>query len=129
MSRLGLTSLEERRTQGDMIQAYKILHGIDKVGSGNFLQLAGHHHPNTRGHSLKLEKTRYRTTKRNKFFNARIVNKWNSLPENIVKSESVNIFKNRLDQYETLRQERESGSVGQTTVVSQERPAAEDPAV
>ena len=106
LSRLGLTPLEERRTRGDMIQTYKILHGIDIVGEGTFLQLTGQNHPNTRGHSLKLNKPRFRTSHRNKFFNARIVNKWNSLPENVVMSHSVNIFKNRYDQLETLRQRR-----------------------
>ena len=106
LSRLGLTPLEERRTRGDMIQTYKILHGIDIVGKGTFLQLTGQNHPNTRGHSLKLNKPRFRISHRNKFFNARIVNKWNSLPENIVMSHSVNIFKNRYDQLKTLRQRR-----------------------
>jgi len=37
-----------------------------------------------RGHTLKLQKSRYRTHKRWKFFDARVVDKWNSLPDSIM---------------------------------------------
>ncbi len=40
LKRLQLTTLEERRTRGDMIQTYRILHGIDSVRDRYFLQLA-----------------------------------------------------------------------------------------
>ena len=33
------------------------------------------------------------------FFSVRVVNVWNSLTEDIVTSNSVNVFKNRLDRY------------------------------
>ena len=57
LTRLGLTTLEERRTRGDMIEAYKILKGFDKVGNGTYLKLAPKgQHSETRGHSLKLAK-------------------------------------------------------------------------
>ncbi len=90
-----------------MIQTYRILHGIDTVRDGHFLQLAaGHGHAGTRGHSLKLAKPRHRTTKRIKFYSTRIVNQWNSLTEDIVTSQSVNTFKNKYDRYETNRHRR-----------------------
>ncbi len=80
---------------------------IDTVRGGDFLQLAtGQGRVGTRGHSLKLAKPRYRTSKRNKFYNARIINQWNSLPDEVVTSQSVNIFKNKYDQYETERKRR-----------------------
>ena len=33
------------------------------------------------------------------FFTVRIVNLWNSLPENVVSANTVNTFKNRLDKF------------------------------
>lgn len=80
-----------------MIEAFKILKGFDKNGGQDgFLKLASsvnESRPDTRGHSLKLEKPRHRTMKRNKFFSLRIVNEWNSLPEEVIDSPSVNTLK------------------------------------
>lgn len=59
---LGIATSEEWRIRGGMIQTYQTLHAIDMVGEDNFLQLVGHAHPNTKGHSLKLENPRHRTT-------------------------------------------------------------------
>lgn len=95
LSQLGLTTLEERRWRGDMIETYKILKGFDRVGDEDYLKLAPQgRHPGTRGHSLKLEKRRHRTQKRSKFFSSRVVDKWNSLPESrflAIRSESVDV--------------------------------------
>ena len=107
LKHLNLTTLEERRTRGDMIQTFKILRGQDKVGDGHFLRLARRgNRPATRGHSLKLAKIRRKTTKRSKFFNSRVVNKWNSLTEHVISSKNVNMFKNRYDQNETRNKRR-----------------------
>ena len=77
--------------------------GFDKVGDEGYLKLPPKgQHRQTKGHSLKLAKPRHRTQKRSKFFNSRIINKWNSLTEYVVSSTSVNMFKNRYDQYETV---------------------------
>ena len=39
------------------------------------------------------------TNIRSSFFSQRIVNHWNGLPEEVVRAESVNTFKNRLDKW------------------------------
>ena len=73
----------------------------------DFLQLAPvGNHLETRGHSLKLTKPRHRTSKRNNFFTSRVINKWNSLSEEVISSTSVNMFKNRYDQFELTRKMR-----------------------
>ena len=51
---LGLPSLEYRRERSDMIQVYKIMHGIDKVDKDKFFTV--NRYSATRGHSLKLLK-------------------------------------------------------------------------
>ncbi len=40
LKELGLTTLEERRHQADMLQTFKIVRGIDKVNSENWFQMA-----------------------------------------------------------------------------------------
>ena len=55
----------------------------------------------TRGHSCRLVKSfsRYDVRKYSFKFTQRIVNIWNSLPEHVVNSSSVNSFKNNLDKF------------------------------
>ena len=93
---LKLPSLCHRRKRGDMIDVYKYLHGYYDTGSELFcLNNSG----KTRGHSLKLEKRFSRLDVRKFFFANRVIDVWNSLPEDVVTAGSVNAFKNRLDKH------------------------------
>ena len=94
---LKLPSLHFRRMRGDMIEVYKILHGL--YDSTTTKSLFTYSTSNTRGHALKLTKESFGTTVYQKFFTNRIINAWNSLPESIVLSGTLNIFKNALDKY------------------------------
>ena len=94
---LKLPTLEYRRLRGDMIQTYKLLHGIDDI---NYQLLFTRARDNrTRGHSLKLEHNFPRRDLRKYSFSTRIVNDWNSLPEEVVTAPSLNAFKSRLDSH------------------------------
>ena len=97
LSRAGLISLEKRREWGDQIQGLKLIKGIDNADYSKFFTLA--ENSRTRGHSYKLLKDRARLDVRGKFFSQRVVNCWNSLPATVVDAESVNSFKNRLDNF------------------------------
>jgi hypothetical protein len=57
---------------------------------------------NTRGHSLKLEVQRSRLDKRKVFFSHRVVQQWNSLPQQVVTSVSINSFKNSFDKFQDM---------------------------
>ena len=101
---LGLPSLFERRVRGDMIEVFKIVNGFENIDSEKFfkrVEVRDLHsdRPTTRGHSLKLEKHRHGHRSRMKFFDARVINKWNQLPETVVSSNNVNIFKRNYDRY------------------------------
>ena len=96
LKKLNLTTLEDRRHRGDVIEAFKILSGIEKVHD-NFLELDAN--SRTPGHTLKLKKRRDRTQKRAMFFTARIINKWNELPDWVVQAKTVSTFKNRHDKF------------------------------
>ena len=53
LRKLGLPTLEYRRQRADMIQTYKILHGIDKIDNDELFTPAIYRA--TRGHSYKLQ--------------------------------------------------------------------------
>ena len=94
--KLGLTSLVERRARGDMIQQFKIFRGKDSINWVHKPTLSnprgGH-----RGH-MRREIVRV-CDQRHYFFNNRIVNLWNSIPDEVVNSNSVNAFKRKLDEH------------------------------
>ena len=91
---LGLTTLEERRTRGDLIEAYKIITGKEAVDREHFFQLSSCEY-NLRGHSMKLSKQRPSIDVRKFFFRQRVVNEWNLLPQEVVDATSVNQFRQR----------------------------------
>lgn len=89
-----LPTLKFRRVRGDMIETYKILSNCyDKQVSLSLPMNVGR----TRGHSLKLKVERAKYDLRKYSFPVRIVNVWNALPDEVVLSENINSFKNRLD--------------------------------
>ena len=95
---IGITSLEERRLRGDMIEVYKLLTGKEQIDHRQFFNSADTSY-GLRGHEKKLAKERSRLDSRKFFFSQRVVNGWNSLPAKVVNSELVNSFKNAYDRY------------------------------
>jgi len=57
---LHTSSLVKRRVRGDLIQAYRIMKGIDKVEMEHFFELDDGGGYNLRGHSLKVKVQRSR---------------------------------------------------------------------
>jgi len=53
----------------------------------------------TRGHHLRLYKQHVHYDLRKYSFGNRIVSNWNGLPDNVITSNSVGIFENRLDKF------------------------------
>ena len=96
LRRLKMTTLEQRRLRGDVIETYKIVTGREKVKITDFFSLS-----NTgyclRGHKFKLSQNRSRLELRKNFFSQRVVRRWNGLPAHVVESPSVNAFNNRID--------------------------------
>jgi len=82
LSRLGLYSLEFRRMRWYRIETYKIMKGIDRIDAVRLYPLVGK--SRTRGHSLKIRGSRFKTEFRRSLFTQRVVNLWNSLPSEAV---------------------------------------------
>eukprot|EP00745_Piridium_sociabile_P038620 TRINITY_DN7074_c0_g1_i4.p1 TRINITY_DN7074_c0_g1~~TRINITY_DN7074_c0_g1_i4.p1 ORF type:complete len:223 (+),score=50.00 TRINITY_DN7074_c0_g1_i4:280-948(+) len=91
---LRLPTLEHRRNRGDMIDLYKYIHGIYESDRPKFEIISDR---TTRGNSLRINKKRCRLEVRCGTFSQRVVNKWNDLPESVVRAPSMNSFKSRLD--------------------------------
>ena len=82
------TEDSNRRVRGDLIETYKILTGKENVDSSKFFVL-NHGSHNLRGHRLKLYKSRSRLNTRKFFYSHRVVEVWNSLPDNVVEAETT----------------------------------------
>ena len=94
---LKLPSLVYRCRRGDMIQMYKIMNGLVRMNMYALFTPAKVR--TTRGHSQKLFK--YHATKHTRVnsFTQHVINDWNNLSTNVIYAPSLNIFKNRLDEF------------------------------
>ena len=93
----GLTTLETRRLRGDQIEVFKILNGHENIDPNIFFNIKTGQI--TRGHDFTLVKGQNRLDFRKYSFSQRTVNEWNKLSADCVHSSSVNMFKNRIDNY------------------------------
>ena len=105
LTRLKLTSLEERRWRGDMIQTWRIMTGKDMVKVETWFDLesdrkrqgatttrnASQHHA--------IRPRDYQHEDRGKFFSNRVVKDYNSLPDHVKQASNINSFKNSLDRH------------------------------
>ena len=99
LRKLKLPTLTYRRWRGDMIEVYKIIHGIYDKKANKVLKLNNEvvDRSSTRGNPFKLFTQRPRLDVRKYSFSVRVAKAWNSLPEKVVTAKSVDSFKNRLD--------------------------------
>ena len=90
LEKLDLESLEFRRIKFDLIICYKIIHQLIDLNFENYFTLNS---SSTRGHKYKLWKKRSNLDISKFFFSNRIVLLWNSLPEYVVNSPTLQTFK------------------------------------
>ena len=79
------------------ILTYRILNGLISISSDDLFTL--NTNSRTRGHNLKLYKKRSRLNISKYFFSNRVVSCWNSLPDYVISADTINSFKNRLDNF------------------------------
>ena len=98
LEKLNLPSLEYRRFRGDLIQTYKIAKNLyDKETVDSLFKFK--ENDRLRGHKYKITKYYYNKVQFKHFFTNRVTNHWNSLPSHIVEANSLNIFKNKIDEH------------------------------
>ena len=93
LKEMALTTLENRRERGDLINVYKMVNGMDRIGE-HLLKLDMR---DTRGHDKKLKKERCVRDIKKYSFPHRAIDLWNDLEKSIVNADSVHCFKARLD--------------------------------
>ena len=97
-----------RRRRGDLIQYFKIHHGINKVNLTNPNNLAsalGTSGPASclRGSNLRIARQKIKLcSSRENFLTNRIVPDWNNLPIDMIQAGSTNAFKNKLDKFNSV---------------------------
>ena len=91
---LKLWTLDHRRVRADLIELFKMVRELSTVDVNTFFEFDNTER--TRGHYLKLRKGRVSTDLRQHFFTERVFNTWNQLESSVVESESLNIFKSKL---------------------------------
>ena len=109
LAAIGLTTLEERRVRGDIIQMYKINSKINQVRLHALVESSTT--IDTALPSSNLRRKRDRLTRqfctvapRENFFTNRVSALWNELPENVINAASVNVFKSKFDKFRLQQQ-------------------------
>ena len=95
LEKLNLSTLEYRRKRFDLIQVFKIIHGLDDIDMNLFFTFT--ENTQLRGHNLKLNKPRANKSVRLNSFALRNIPVWNGLTDEIVNSKTVLEFKTKLD--------------------------------
>jgi hypothetical protein len=99
LEKLKLPTLSYRRLRGDLIEMYKLTHGIYDKETTNFIKLWENvaNKTSKRGHSLKLFPQRASKEIRKNSYITRTTPKWNNLPVAVANAPTLDTFKNRLD--------------------------------
>ena len=97
-----MTTLEERRRRGDLIQAYRILRQVDDVDPGiwfNSVQArdGATATRQTRGFMNVERGERNPKEIRKNFWSLRVIDPWNNLPDLVKQADSLDAFKNGID--------------------------------
>ena len=105
LNRLKLTTLEERRWRGDMIQTWRIMSGKDRVSVGTWFDLEVDRRRegatttrNAQAHHA-IRPRDYQHEERGFFFSNRVVREYNALPDFVKQAKTINTFKNCLDRH------------------------------
>ena len=101
---LNLPSLNYRRHRCDMIQIFKMVHGLDELDPSHFFEIVSE--SRTRGHKYKIAKKKFNSKLRFCSFSQRVITEWNSLPSYVVESSSLNLFKSNLEKFWCSRRDK-----------------------
>ena len=94
LARLGMFSIKGRLLRQDLIYCYRIFHGTSVISPTDIFTM--NPTANTRGHRYKIQVQHSQLEVRRRFFSCRVINRWNSLPHDIVESPSLSTFKSKL---------------------------------
>ena len=96
--KINLESLQHRRVIYDLILVYKIFYGISDLKFSDYFNLKSNHY-NLRHNSFQIKSLINFSASNNQISNGfftRVCIYWNSLPQSIVESKTISIFKSKL---------------------------------
>jgi len=99
IKKLKLLTLTYRRLRGDTIELYKMVTGKYNEDSCIKFNFVRREVNQTRGNKLKIFQEYVHYNLRKYYFSNRVIQTWNSLPDSVVESNSINSFKNNLDKF------------------------------
>ena len=98
LNEMKLISLKSRQRRGDLINVFKIVKQ-EKIKFSNKNIFALRQNGRLRGHPLTITKIKFNYDIMKYSFFIRSLDDWNSLPKEIIDVETVNQFKNKIDDY------------------------------
>ena len=100
LTALGLITLKDRRNVIDLIQVYRLRNGIDNISRPLFKTVRETHSRSTRSSAKdNIAGIKSNLDLRRHFSTNRVVDPWNSLPEEIKMAPSLKMFKSKLKSY------------------------------
>ena len=103
LAEIGLTTLEQRRLRGDMIQTWKIIHRADNVEKSTWFEMSAEgeavHRTRLTEDKTKIVKPKVKYKLRENYYSVRVVEKWNQLPQKVREAKTINSFKNMYDEW------------------------------
>ena len=111
LQRLGLTTLEDRRVRGDMIETYKIITGKENVNAEKIFTIAQVRGDPQLTHNKKIYKKSFKSDRRKYCFSQRVIERWNLLDKDVVESQNTSGFKRKYDKSEAYRNEAMAASI------------------
>ena len=97
LSALDLFSVHGRLLRADLIECWKIMHGVAPFDPTSLFKFAPD--VGTRGHVFKLAHIRCSLGCRRRFFSVRVVDSWNLLPSAVVELRDLGAFKAALKDF------------------------------
>ena len=95
LKQLGVYSVYGRLLRGDLIKIWQAFHANTEVGLVDLLDVQTHAATRTNGYKLAIPRCRTELCRR--FWSVRCVQRWNSLPAEVVQAETLECFKGRLE--------------------------------
>ena len=116
LAEAGMTTLEERRRRGDLLQAYRVLNEVDSVDPSLWFTMAKHREDGPAAEAtrqsagfMNIKRGEGRNEIRKNFWSQRVIDPWNTLPDEVKQAETLNAFKNGID---NLRQKQNNTVLG-----------------
>ncbi len=96
-SSLNLFSLEKHRLRGKLIECFKIFKGFTNIDASKLFSI--HNASRTKSNGIKLRCKQVQLYSTKFYFTNDVVREWNKLPPSVVQCDTINSFKNKLDQH------------------------------